>query len=730
MTQQEMFGGARWIGVDEGVKAPYIRSDFDVEKCAKAEITICGLGFFELFINGERVSEDWFVPVTSDYVKRDMPYQGKPFDEEMGHRVYCVKYDLSSYVKEGKNNLGVALGAGWYDVMIYSHGGESRYGDVRLCYRLSWTDTEGNVHEELSGTDARWLQSPITRTDLFMGENHDYRLEPTENWKTSDYTDWKPVRLMPEIETEYCIQDCPGDKIIRYLEPSLVADFAGKKVYDAGENISGWVIVETEGAEGEKILIRFSEELNKTKALDRYYVFGQEWNIICDGKKRELHPHFTWYGFRYFSVEGPAKVKTVAVLHCDVPVTSSFHTNSETLNWLYKTYVHTQLMNMHAGIPSDCPHIERRGYTGDGQLTCEAVMLMIGSQEFYRKWMRDISDCQDRISGHVQYTAPYQRCGGGPGGWGIAIITVPYQYYRAYGDSQPLKDMYAGMLEYLRYLEDHSENHLVVSDKPGEWCLGDWCTPEPITISAPYVNTYFHIKARMLMKEIEEILGLPYSDPDGAKEKVLRQALTDHFFDPETGDFERNIQGANAFAMDIGMGDERTLQHIVEQYQKRGCYDTGIFGTEIVTRLLFEKGYGDLAYELLTTDKEISFEGWRRGGATTFWEYFPGEYGRSHSHPMFGAVTTTLFHYILGVHQVKGSYGWKEIEIAPLVTEQLPEAKGSFVIPQGEIKAEYIRGLGKVHFRFEIPAGVKASFIWKGEKQELGEGIHEFSKVR
>ena len=84
---------------------------------------------------------------------------------------------------------------------------------------------------------------------------------------------------------------------------------------------------------------------------------------------------------------------------------------------------------MHTGIPSDCPHIERRGYTGDGQLVCRAAMDVLDAKDFYRKWIEDIADCQDRLTGHVQYTAPYIRSGGGPGGWGGAACIVPWRYY-------------------------------------------------------------------------------------------------------------------------------------------------------------------------------------------------------------------------------------------------------------------------------------------------------------
>ena len=123
-------------------------------------------------------------------------------------------------------------------------------------------------------------------------------------------------------------------------------------------------------------------------------------------------------------------------------MTSSFHSTNEQLNWMYETYLRTQLDNMHSGIPSDCPHLEKRGYTGDGELVAECAMMLLDSKKFYRKWLYDISDCQDRVSGHVQYTAPYVRSGGGPGGWGCAIVEVPWQHYLHYGEASVLDQYY------------------------------------------------------------------------------------------------------------------------------------------------------------------------------------------------------------------------------------------------------------------------------------------------
>lgn len=91
---------------------------------------------------------------------------------------------------------------------------------------------------------------------------------------------------------------------------------------------------------------------------------------------------------------------------------SDFTCSNKTLKWLYEAYVRTQLGNMQTGVPTDCPHRERLGYTGDGQITSEAAMLLLESKYFYEKWIYDLCDCQDINTGHIQHTAPFMGGGG------------------------------------------------------------------------------------------------------------------------------------------------------------------------------------------------------------------------------------------------------------------------------------------------------------------------------
>ena len=724
MKAIEMFGAAKWMSPGKN-DVSCIRGEFGLGKqVSSAVITVCGLGMYELCVNGKRIGDDRFGTLATDFHAYDGEPCTKVHGEKLNHRIYASKYDITSEL-EKQNCIGVTLAGGWYRVRYTKWGVVNDYGDLKLCFRIELTYADGSRGEILSGDWLKWTQSNILSCYFFEGEEQDFNSIRLGEWTKPGYDDskWSSLTEVKAPDTEYLFSDCPPDRIIRYIKPKLISETASEFIYDVGENITGTPILKQRGSGVEKLTFRVSERLDHFGNIEDYTNHGQTSSFVTDGSDREYMLRFCWNGFRYVGVSKNAEMVSCAVIHSDVPVTSDFKSDDSLLDWLYETYVRTQLDNMHCGIPSDCPHLEKRGYTGDGELVCECAMLMLDSQKFYKKWLGDIADCQDTISGHVQYTAPYTRCGGGPGGWGCAIAEVPYMYYRTYGDKSVLEEFLPRVLRYFDYLEAHSENDLVVSDQKGEWCLGDWCTPEEIKIPEPYVNNYFYIKTINRLLEFCKVLGRDDLVPRLEElAKVKKAAVVSKYYDESTGDFCGGIQGANAFAVDLGLGDERTLANMVAHYERETWYDTGIFGTDIVTRVLFEKGYADLAYRLLTSSGKYSFREWMSSGCTTLPEYWT--YNRSQNHPMFGAVVRYLFIYLLGIGQDGAGYG--KLRIEPKLVNRLNYAEGHITTVHGRVGVRYVKTDSAVSFRIEIPEGVEAVLVYGGE-HKLSAGVNELA---
>ena len=722
MNRAYFFKNAKWVGARECSTDTFsiLRGRFDINEYEKVTLNVLGLGFFKCYINGECINPDTFLPLSSEYEA-----SCEPKDEMLtGHRIYVPRFDISKYVKVGVNVIALQYGGGWY-----THRNRV-FGNPKAIYCID-VECKGKLESFGSNENCKIGKGSVSAYRFTQYEERaDLEREAAYALEFDD-SEWECAVPVEDMETEYCSSDCPIDTHVATLR----VDKKGK-CYDCGKNTSGVPVIKVNAAKGEKITVRFSEEILSNGELDYSHHHSQCFTVVSNGSGCIVQPEFTWFGFRYFEIEGDAEPICVKVIHSNVPVSSSFECDNETLNWIYKTFIDTMLSNLHSGHPSDCPHLERRGYTGDGQLTAHAVFSTLEAELFYKKWLQDICDGQDLLSGHVQYTAPYIRSGGGPGGWGCAIVEVPYQLYKHYGNIEYLKKYYLNMRKYIDYLDSHSEYGLVTCDKEGEWCLGDWCSPNilytdrdikfrnrQLIIPPAMVNTYFMVKTLKQLCCIAKVIGREEDIAEYKKEiEIRKRAVTAAYFNTFDGNFVMNIQGANAYAVDLGLGDDTTYDNLVEYYKKLGFLDTGIFATDILIRILFEHGDAELAVDLLTNDGEQGYEHWKKSGATTFHEYWDSNCSRSHNHPMFGAPVAYFFEYLLGIKQDENSAGYNLITIEPLAVSKFEFMKGSMKVPKGEIKVSYEKENGKIKFAIEIPVGVQAKFKFLGQDIALHEG--------
>ncbi|MBQ7302787.1 MAG: family 78 glycoside hydrolase catalytic domain [Clostridia bacterium] len=732
MDKSFFFGDAAWVGKAERTEKTFtvLRGRFDIDTPKKVTLNVLGLGFFKCYINGVCINPDTFLPLSSDFEA-----SCDPIDEMLsGHRIYVPTFDITPFVKSGENVIAVHFGGGWYTHI------ERLFGLPKAIYRITAEDENGEVRHFVSDQNCRVGDSFVADYYFLQYETHDLTAASDCFGADFDDSDWDYATLTESLDTEYCSTDCPADKLIGELSVKVVGKSESGVIYDCGKNTTGYPLLRLCAKQGEVVRVRFSEELCPDGNLDATHEHKQCYTVTANGQDCLVQPAFTWFCFRYFEVAGDAVPLCVKEIHADIERASAFSCDNETLNWIYDTFIHTMLCNMHTGHPSDCPHLERRGYTGDGQLTCHAALSVLDAKSFYEKWLQDIADGQDEISGHIQYTAPYLHSGGGPGGWGCAIVEVPYQLYRHYGDTAVLAKYYGNMRRYIDYLEAHSEFGLVTSDKAGDWCLGDWCGPnilypdkdiashnQQVIIPSPFVNTYFMVKSLETMCKIARII---HQDEDVAEyESKINQrknAIRAAYFNTFDGNFVMNVQGANAFAVDLGLGDPSTYANMTRYYQKLGFFDTGIFATDVLIRTLFENGDAELAVDILTNDGTQGYAHWRQNGATTFHEYWDSNRSRSHCHPMFGAPVAYFFEYLLGIKQAENGGGYSELVISPQAVSKFGRMAGSMDTLQGVVAVSYEKVEGGAKFSVTIPKGCKANFRLGAFERTLNEGENAF----
>lgn len=140
---------------------------------------VCGLGFYEFSLNGEKVGDSEFAPLWSDYDKS----------------VYYNTYDVTSQVKKGGNAIGVLLGNGFYNVQ----GGRYRklqisFGAPTLRFRMVVNYEDGTSETIVSGKDWKYDFSPVLFNCIYGGEDYDARREQ-KGWNMFGFKeqDWRPV---------------------------------------------------------------------------------------------------------------------------------------------------------------------------------------------------------------------------------------------------------------------------------------------------------------------------------------------------------------------------------------------------------------------------------------------------------------------------------------------------------------------------------------------------------
>lgn len=669
----------KWICSDPQVQTPMFVKKFTVSKTKKAEIDVSGLGYFVLLVNGVRVSNP-FVPAQTDYMKRDTANFKYPIHDTFTHKVFYLNYNITEHIVEGENEISIIVGNGWFRQPLRIAEGNVSYSPlVCAVFDIKITDQNGTRIISSDGSEQAYVY-PILESNMFYGETVDTRMFlkdlPLANTSLFDSS------LMGEI----ALQDCTPDRVVRTIAPKNL----GGGIYDLGENISGRVYIKGKGNAGAKIKVYHAEELKDGK-LD-FTTAGsgaigtngenqiQADTYILNGNIVELYPEFVFHGFRYFKIEGDIEITELRgeVIHTDLEKTATFSCDNEIINWTYDAFIRGYLGNMHGCVPSDCPHRERLGYTGDGQIVSMSGMLTFDSQRAYKKWIEDIFECQCKVSGHVQHTAPFMGGGGGPGGWGCAIVFTPFNYYNIFGDKGMLKIAYPKMKAWLKYMQAHCENGLLVREEEGGWCLGEWLAPPRTEIDQHFVNTCCMVKSILIMADVSDILGLG----DGEKLREIanthKKALYDNYY--KDGSYLEGIQGADAFALWAELLGENLEDSLIKRYEERNTFDTGFIGTEILCSTLFNLGRGDLAIKLIgSNDTEIGFNAMRQNGATTLYEYlFVNE--ASHNHPAFACCLHTLYTGLMGVKLSGG-----KAVIIPCLNSGLHEFQGSVTLNCGKI---------------------------------------------
>lgn len=715
LKKQDRHGS--WIGRETDTvshPAPLFRRAFTLSgKVKSARVTICGLGYYELRLNGKKVGDHMLDPGYTRYDRRDL---------------YAV-YDVTRQLQEGENAVGVILGSGWHNVFLktaWDFDAAPWRSAPKVLAELRVEMEDG--HTLAIATDDTWKSStgPIVWDSIYGGETYDARLEKT-GWDAPGYDDsaWQAAKLVDAPKGVLSAQQNQPIKVGQVLTPVKITEpKPGVFVFDMGQNFAGLPRLTVKGPAGTAIVMKFGERLHPDGTLDQTKIAQHVSNAqhpqtfqtdtyILKGKGTEVYePRFTYHGFQYVEVTGfPGKPTPESLrglfLHSAIESAGEFSCSNPLLNRIQEATRRSYLSNLQ-GIPTDCPHREKNGWTGDAHLAAEQGLFNYAPIAVYTKWIRDLDDEQKptgELPGIVPTSGWGYAWGNGPA-WDSAYLLIPWYVYEYCGDANLLKTHYPGMRRYVDYLTTKA-NDGIVSIGLGDWVPYETDTPVSVTSTG-----YYYRDARIVAKTAK-LLG---NDEDARKYTALAESIKASFrktfVNAETGEVANSGQTSLSCALyqDLLASEERpaVLRALVAAVDKRGGHiDTGILGAKYVLNALLEEDRNDVAYRVASQETLPGWGWWIKQGATTLWEDWKGE--ESLNHIMFGDISAWFYKALAGIVLDPEAPGFRHFTIKPHIVGGLTFARAAYHSVRGEIVSDWKLAGGQVTLQVRIPANTTAT---------------------
>ena len=767
---------------DRRLPARWLRKEFSLDKkIRRATAYLSGLGLSELYLNGQKVSDDVLSPALSDYSKR----------------VFYVTRDVTALLRRGPNALGVVLGNGrFFAPRSRVPTGTDSYGSPKLLLQLQLEFADGSSATIIS--DATWkltTNGPIRANNEYDGEEYDARLE-LNGWSEAGYDDshWPCAALVTPPGGVLAAQMIEPIRVMQTLEPAALSQpRPGVFIFDFGQNLVGWCRLRVSGPRGTTVSLRHAETLKPDGTLytDNLRSAKVTDTYTLKGRGRESYePRFTYHGFRYVEVTGyPGKpalsTLRARVVHDDLPSAGDFTCSNPLLNRILDN-IRWGVRGNYRSIPTDCPQRdERQGWLGDRSAESLGETFLFQTVPLYTKWLQDMADAQ-KPSGSVPDVCPaYWPIYSDNVTWPSSTVIIPGALRDQFGDSAIIAAHYESAKKWMDYMSGFVTNGLISRDSYGDWCvppedpkLIHSNDPERKTDRTLIATAYFYHDC-LLMAQYATLLcppvqgsgfkvqgstldvqrstpDAPTSTPDPrpsapAEEAanfrhlahILKLAFNAKFLNRDTAQYDNGSQTSFVLPLAFGLAPDdlrlRLFERLTDKIQNgtAGHIGTGLIGGQWLMRVLSDNGRPDLAYQIAAQSTYPSWGYMVQKGATTIWELWNGDTAdpamNSGNHVMLvGDLTTWLYEYLAGIRPDPAQPGFKHVLLRPEPVGDLRFVRATHQSPYGLIASSWRRDAkGVFTWDITIPANTTATAWVPAESADaVREGRHPALRSR
>jgi alpha-L-rhamnosidase len=726
---------AKWIGCKEiktenPVFVKEIELDQDTEQ---ARIYACGLGVYEIYINGEKVGNEFLAPGCNNYA------------EWLQYQTY------EAGLKKGKNRIAVSLGNGWYKGKFGLELKENIYGDAfKLLMEMRLFFKDGSTR--VFGTDESWkvVQGDVSFNNIYDGEV--YAPSPNEKKQypievLDDGYDKLSARLSLPVVVK---MELPVKEILHTP--------AGEIILDMGQNMVGFLRFRCREEKGTNLRLRHGEILQEGNFYgDNLRTAKAEYTYISDGNEREIRPYFTYYGFRYVKLEGfTQEIKkedfTGCVLFSDLEETGSFLTSDEKVNKLVDNALWGQRGN-YVDVPTDCPQRdERMGWTGDTQVFTGTACFHMDSYAFLSKYTYDLYTTQKQLGCVTNVIPAFSETHMASCGWGDAATIIPWTLYQFYGDKVILEQQYESMKLWVQSIYELDEKSGGARLWMEGYHFGDWLGQDNENPSErfkggtedEYIATAYYYYSTTLVAKSAGILGKKQDEEFYLQlAEEIKKAIRAEYF-TENGRLAICTQTGYVLALFMGFAPKNAVQRLIKELKAKlkinnGYLKTGFIGTAYLCRVLSDHGANEAAYRLLLNEDAPSWLYAVNLGATTIWERWNslladgtinGTDMNSFNHYSYGAIVEWMYRNMAGIRPLEEEPGFKKAVIAPQPYYRISTVDAVYRSAAGVYESHWeIRENGMFWMKVVIPFDAQATVLLPSSGQEaklLGAGTYEF----
>ena len=706
--------------------SPLLRKTFSINKTvARARMYICGLGYYELFINGRRMGDQQLDPGMTTYDARAM----------------YVAHDVATALRQGGNAIGVMLGNGFYGQNIVWTPAMA-WGPPVLLAKCVIDYTDGSFETIVTDESWRATTGPVLFDNVYAGETYDARLE-IPGWAEHGLDDkhWQAARVAKAPAVKLQSQMIQPIQDAHIIKPKRILASPGHKwIVDMGQNFAGCVRMKVAESAGTEITLRMAEILAPDgveidPSTTGVYATGvvQTEVYVCKGGGEQWRPRFTYHGFRYIEVSGLKRKPALDFmegiqLRTGAEKRGDFTCSDPQLNRIYQTSLWTLESNMHS-ITEDCPQREKCSWMGDMEISAQAAIFSLNMAPLYNKLAGDMDTTLGR-GGTTPWNTPAspglpcniatgrRLCGQANPDWGAALVAIPWFIYVYYGDASTLIRQYPHMKRWVHYAASAavSKNGIV------QYGYGDWCPPgiggaNP-KCPVPLTSTALQYSSLNIMAKTAALLGRDADEKWFKRQAAMvKAAFHRTFYDPKTGGY--GSQTANAVVLRFGLAPEDKRKSVAaalaaEIHAQHDHADTGVLGSRPLYTVLNEHGYDELTYRMMKKLDYPSYGFMLSRGDTTWPEtqydtpLDQVQIDCSYNHAMQSGFAAWFHESVAGIRPLETNPGFKRFLLRPHNFQQLTSVRANYQSMYGVIRSQWRREGAKFAWSITIPPNTSA----------------------